>query len=212
MAWRLHTGFHSTVSSCKARHFCRLYGEHWNFERCILGGWMRMGLQNWVIRRLCCILGRWYRMLAHMRGVTWQAVPAKFKTGMCEMKKIGSEVCSVFRDVGSGWVGSHVWCSIESCSGKVKKRDVWDEYLGVWGFVVCLWSVGSGWVGTHAWCHLFRVVPAKFKTGMCEMKIFGTEVCSVSWDVGSGWVGSHAWCNMESCSGKVQNRCVRWKS
>ena len=33
--------------------------------------------------------------LAHMRGVTWQAVPAKFKTGMCEMKKIGSEVCSV---------------------------------------------------------------------------------------------------------------------
>ena len=42
-------------------------------------------------------------------------------------------------------------------------------------------SVGSGWVGTHAWCHLFRVVPAKFKTGMCEMKIFGTEVCSVSW-------------------------------
>ena len=62
LAWRLHTGFHSTVSSCKARHFWRLYGEHWNFERCILGGWMRMGLQNWVISRLCCILGRWYRM------------------------------------------------------------------------------------------------------------------------------------------------------
>ena len=51
------------------------------------------------------------------------------------------------------------------------------------------WDVGSGWVGTHAWCHLFRVVPAKFKTGMCEMKIFGSEVCSVSWDVGfrMGW-------------------------
>ena len=64
-------------------------------------------------------------------------------------------------------------------------------------------------VGTHAWCHLFRVVPAKFKTGMCEMSKFGSEVCSVFWDVGSGWVGSHVWCNMESCSGKVQNRCVR---
>ena len=25
--------------------------------------------------------------LAHMRGATWQAVGAKFKTGMCEMKK-----------------------------------------------------------------------------------------------------------------------------
>ena len=34
-----------------------------------------------------------------------------------------------------------------------------------------LWNVGSGWVGTHAWCNLFRVVPAKFKTGMCEMKM-----------------------------------------
>ena len=64
------------------------------------------------------------------------------------------------------------------------------------------------WVGSHVWCHLFRVVQAKFEAGMCEMKIFGFEVCSVSWDVGSGWVGTHAWCNMESCSGKVQNRDV----
>ena len=40
------------------------------------------------------------------------------------------------------------------------------------------------------------------------MKIFGSEVCSVFWDVGSGRVGTHAWCNMESCSGKVQNRDV----
>ena len=30
--------------------------------------------------------------LAHMRGVTWRAAPAKFKTGMCEMKILGSEV------------------------------------------------------------------------------------------------------------------------
>ena len=44
------------------------------------------------------------------------------------------------------------------------------------------WDVGSGWVGTRAW-----------KTGMCEMRIFGSKICSVSWDVGSGWVGSHAW-------------------
>ena len=62
--------------------------------------------------------------LAHMRGVTWQAVPAKFKKGMCEMNKFGSEVCSVFWDVGSGWVGSHVWCNMESCSGKVQNRCV----------------------------------------------------------------------------------------
>ena len=30
--------------------------------------------------------------LAHMRGVTWQAVPAKFKTGMCEMKIFGLKI------------------------------------------------------------------------------------------------------------------------
>ena len=30
-------------------------------------------------------------------------------------------------------------------------------------------------VGTHAWCNLFRVVPAKLKTGTCEMKIFGLK-------------------------------------
>ena len=31
-------------------------------------------------------------------------------------------------------------------------------------------------VGTHAWCNMFRVAPAKFKRGMCEMKILGSEV------------------------------------
>ena len=30
--------------------------------------------------------------LAHVRGVTWRAAPAKFKRGMCEMKILGSEV------------------------------------------------------------------------------------------------------------------------
>ena len=30
--------------------------------------------------------------LAHMWGIIWRSVPAKFKTGMCEMKILGSEV------------------------------------------------------------------------------------------------------------------------
>ena len=42
--------------------------------------------------------------LAHIRGVIWRAVPAKFKTGTCEMNIFGSEVCSVSCDVGSGWL------------------------------------------------------------------------------------------------------------
>ena len=70
-----------------------------------------------------------------------------------------------------------------------------------------LWNVGSGLAHMRG-VICFRVVPAKFKTGMCEMKVFGSEVCSVSWEVGSGWVGTHAWCNMGSCCGKVRNRCV----
>ena len=70
--------------------------------------------------------------LAHMRGVICSELfRQSSKTGMCEMKMFGSEVCSVFWDVGSGWVGSHVWCNMESCSGKVQKRYVWDENLGV---------------------------------------------------------------------------------
>ena len=62
--------------------------------------------------------------LAHMRGVTWPAVPAKFKTGTCEMNIFGSEIFSVSWDVGSRWVGSHAWCNMEFCSGKVQNRGV----------------------------------------------------------------------------------------
>jgi len=83
---------------------------------------------------------------------------------------------------------------------------------------VCLWNVCSGWVGTHAWCHLFRVVPAKFKTGMCEMNIFGSEVCSVSWDVGSGlahvrgvtWRAAPAKFKRGMCEMKILGSEVLW--
>ena len=33
-------------------------------------------------------------------------------------------VCVVSWDVGTGWVGSHAWCNMASCSGKVQYRDV----------------------------------------------------------------------------------------
>ena len=67
--------------------------------------------------------------LAHMRGVTWRAVPAKFKTGMFEMNIIGSEVCGVsFWNVGSGLAHMHgvIW---KAAPAKFK-RDVRDENLG----------------------------------------------------------------------------------
>ena len=42
--------------------------------------------------------------LAHICGATWRAVPAKFKTGMCEMKIGGSEVLRcIFGTLVQGW-------------------------------------------------------------------------------------------------------------
>ena len=42
--------------------------------------------------------------LAQMRGVMWRAVPAKFNTGMREMKILGSEVLwCVFVTLVQGW-------------------------------------------------------------------------------------------------------------
>ena len=39
-----------------------------------------------------------------MRGVIWRAAPAKFKTGMCEMKILGSEVLwCVLATLVQGW-------------------------------------------------------------------------------------------------------------
>ena len=84
-----------------------------------------------------------------------------------------------FRDVGSGWVGTNAWCKMENLSGIVQNGDVWDENLRVWGFVfffkcifVMLVQDGSAPMRGVRW----RTCPALFKTGMCEMKILGSEV------------------------------------
>ena len=74
--------------------------------------------------------------------------------------------------------------------------------------VVCVvsWDVGTGWVGSHAWCNLFRVDSAKFKTGMCEMNIFGLKfvVCP-----GTLIQDGLAHLRGVTFSGRVQDRCVR---
>jgi len=48
----------------------------------------------------------------------------------------------------------------------------------------------------------------EFKTGMCEMKILGSEVL---WCVLGHWfkVDVYVGYNMEICSGKIQNRDMR---
>ena len=51
------------------------------------------------------------------------------------------------------------------------------------------WDIGSGWVATHVGYNM-KSAPAKFKTGMCEMKILGSEVL---WCVLGHWfrMGCH---------------------
>ena len=80
-------------------------------------------LGSWV---LWCIRGALVQNgLAQTRGVTWRAVPAKVKTGMCEMKILRSEfLWRVIWDVGLGRVGTNAWCNMESCSGKGQNGDM----------------------------------------------------------------------------------------
>ena len=95
--------------------------------------------------------------LAHTRGVTWRAAPAKFNTGMCEMKIFGSEVCSVSWDVGSGWVGSHVWCNMESCSAKFKTGMCEIKILGSEVLWCVIATLVQGWHMRGVICsELFR--------------------------------------------------------
>ena len=62
--------------------------------------------------------------LAHMWGIIWRSAPAKFKTGMCEMKILGSEVLWCVLGHWFRMVGTHVGYNMEICSGKVQNRDV----------------------------------------------------------------------------------------
>ena len=91
-----------------------------------------------------------------MRGIIWRASPAKFKTGMCEIKILGSEVLwCVFAILIQGWC-TYVVLFVPNCSGKIRNMDIRDENFRIEIYSV-FWDVGSGWVGTDAWYYLFRM-------------------------------------------------------
>ena len=56
---------------------------------------------------------------------------------------------------GTCFLFFNAWYNMESGSGKVQNRDVWDEQ-NIFGSEACSvsWDVGSGWVGSHAWCNM----------------------------------------------------------
>ena len=133
-------------------------------------------------------------------------VQAKFKTGMWEMKILGSEVLwYVFTILVQEW---HL-CKYYLFRVVQAKFEIGMHEMKIFGlkFVVCLGTLIQDGLA-HMRGVIWQAVSAKFKKGICEMKKFGSEIYFVIWKIGSGWVGTYAWDNMESFSGKVQNRDV----
>ena len=130
MQWGSQLGFYWTVSSCKAPKslknsdvcaLCRLKGEHWNFEMWILGRWMRMRLQNWLMSRLFCTLVQ--DGLAQNAWCNMESCSGKVQDSDMwdENLRVWGFVGYLW-DVGSGWVGTGAWCNMESCSGKIPQE------------------------------------------------------------------------------------------
>ena len=71
-----------------------------------------------------CLLARLDIFVAYtvnveiLRGVSWEVGWG----WVCKIESL--VVCAESWEVGTGWVGSHAWCNMASCSGKVQKRDV----------------------------------------------------------------------------------------
>ena len=84
--------------------------------------------------------------LAHMWGIIWRSAPAKFKTGMCEMKILGSEVLWC---VLGHWfkVGTHVGYNMGFAPAKFKTGMCEMKILGS----EVLWCVLGHWfkMGWH---------------------------------------------------------------
>ena len=83
-------------------------------------------MKSWGLRFCGVFLGTLVRdRFAEMRAVTWRAVPAEFKTGMCEMKSWGLRFCVFFScDISSRQSCGNARCTLESCFGRVQNRDV----------------------------------------------------------------------------------------
>ena len=47
------------------------------------------------------------------------------------MKIFGSKIYNIFWYIGLGWIDLYMRYNIQSCFGKIQKRDVRDENLGV---------------------------------------------------------------------------------
>ena len=107
--------------------FCGVSLERWfrvgTHARCsLLRQSSKHGCVTWKLSDLKCVvcLGTLVQDgLAHMRGVTWRAVPAKFKADVWDENLRVWSFVVYFWNVGSGWVGTHAWCNMES--GYLKK-------------------------------------------------------------------------------------------
>ena len=89
-----------------------------------------------------------------MRGERWRTCPALFKTGMCEMKILGSEVswCIFVMLVQDGLAPMRgvKWrtCQAKFKTGMCEMKILGSEVSCFFYMYFC--DVGSGWVGTNA--------------------------------------------------------------
>ena len=113
-----------------------------------------------------------------MRGIIWRAAPAKFKTGMCEMKILGSEVLwSVFGTVvqdglshmrGVTWRAGPERLKTGICEMKILGSEVLWCVLGHW------LPIGNGSGAKHIWIKFkwpIPVYPFTVSNKLCSEKL-----------------------------------------
>jgi hypothetical protein len=116
-----------------------------------------------------------------MRGVTWRAVPAKVKTGICEMKILGSDVLwrifvTLVQD-GLAQMRGVTWRSVPAkvkrgmCEMKILRSEV------LWCILGRLFHDGLAKMRGVTW----RAAPAKFKRGMWGVvtSLFYDVLCQI---------------------------------
>ena len=172
MQWGSQPGFYWTVSSCKALKWLKMHTflppiswtlkfeevSPWTFDE---DGFEKLSHESLVVmvKRTAAEFET-----VPMRGVIiviWRAVPVKFVTG------IGWHTCMVkhgelFRQSSKQGI-----CLVQygrPLLQSSKRKDLW-----------CIFGTLVQHELAHARGEIWRVVPAKFETRMCEMKILRSE-------------------------------------
>ena len=146
--------------------------------------------------------------LAHMRGVTWQAVPVSSKQGCVRWKNSDLKfvVClgTLVQD-GLAHMRGVIW---RAAPAKFKRGMCvrWKS----WGLRFCgvSWNVGSGLA--HMRGVIWRAAPAKFKKDVWDENRRVWDFVVYLWNVGSGLAHMRGVICSELFRQSSKQGCVRW--